>query len=93
MMSTIDSGHLANTPPDRQCRHTGRLPCRTGLARFFYVCSSTKKARRLNRASVNITDFQRSSECANNFFTREDFDNIAGADVFVIVECHTTFLA
>jgi len=25
MMSTIDSGHLANTPPDRQCRHTGRL--------------------------------------------------------------------
>ena len=37
MMSTIDSGHLANTPPDRQCRHTGRLQLLLGLAQWSLI--------------------------------------------------------
>ena len=40
-MSTINGGHLAHTPANRQSRHTGRLPKNSSLGVEQDHCSHT----------------------------------------------------
>ena len=59
MMSTIDSGHLANTPPDRQCRHTGRLLFQSQFSRpnFSRGAVGAELIRKRRPRPIDYADF------------------------------------